>query len=137
MAEPGEIKEVSDGYARNFLLPRALATPATKVARQKFNQQVNRVTQAREAKKSALLKTINELRGRHFVYRAVASKQGRLFAGVTPEIVSAILATYGLDVPASTVVLAGHIKTVGSHTVSVRSPQLEGAEFLLSIEAKV
>jgi len=81
--EKGEIKEVADGYARNFLLPKGLALPAThtaiKAAKIKFEEKTQR--QARQHEE--LSRIAQELQGKELHFKAKAGAKGRLHGAIT------------------------------------------------------
>ena len=133
VARAGEVKNVSDGHARNFLLPRGLAVPATPAALAARSGRVAHVEKATMRARTAHERTIERLRNVRLEYQTKASAQGRLFAGVTAEIISGILRQSDYDVPASAVVLEESIKKVGDHRVGVQFDAHQRAEFILSI----
>ncbi len=120
----GEIKEVSDGYARNHLLPRGLAVPAshgalahtTMVETQKKEKRNRNVERAQ-----ALLKI---LESSHLLIHARASDTGTLFGGIGPKELSAyILKKKKLMIDPVSIKLKEHIKKVGEYIVPL---EIEG-----------
>ena len=121
LGEPGDVVEVKDGYARNFLIPRKLATPWTKG----YAKQVDAIRKARKAREIATLddaKTIAEKLGQGtVVVTANAGPQGRLFGAIsTAEIAEGILAAGGPQVDKRKIEIGQPIKATGDYTVSVR-----------------
>jgi large subunit ribosomal protein L9 len=121
LGEPGDVVEVKDGYARNFLVPRNLATPWTKGA----EKDVTAIRKARKAREIATLddaKAIRDsLQSKTVVVTAKAGESGRLFGAVTTaEIAGALAAVAGEDLDRRAIALGNPIKTLGSHSVSVR-----------------
>ncbi len=120
---PGDTVEVKDGYGRNYLLPRGLAIVATRgaekqVATIRRAQDIRRVRDLDHAKE---LKAALESLGTVPLKAKAAAGSGKLFGSVTPaDVVGAIRSAGGPAVDRRTVELAGHIKSVGKHTVSVR-----------------
>lgn len=117
-----EVKDVSDGYATNFLLRNKLAEPATE---EKVKQLEARRAAAEEAvKKEAevLDKKVLSLKGKGISLSLKASEKGGLFKTVTAkDIAKAILAEHALEIPEQSVVVATPIKTVGEHMVMLES----------------
>ncbi len=135
-ARIGEVKNVSDGHARNFLLPQGLAIPATPLV---LAARAGRVVKAEKEKvqaKTANERTLERLQGVRLSYRAKANEQGRLFAGVTREIISGILRQSGYEVIPTAVVVEEHVKTIGDHQITVQFDSRHRVEFILSIESE-
>ena len=116
----GDIVEVADGYGRNFLVPRGAAIAWTKGAEKQIVQ-IKRARGAREIRdldhareiKAALEKLSVSLPAR-------AGKDGRLFGSVTTsDIATAVKGAGGPLLDRKRIQLPGHIKTTGSHVVTV------------------
>ena len=117
----GQLVTVSDGYARNYLFPRKLASEATagalkayeleeKAKKDKLAHQKEKAKQAAERLKACTVRI-----------HAKAGSQGRLFGAVTgQEIVAALKAQFGLEIDRHKLVLSEHIKTYGIHPVKVK-----------------
>jgi large subunit ribosomal protein L9 len=119
----GAIVEVSDGYARNYLLPRQLAHEAT----------AGNLTQAAQVKAAQtkrdekLLAEANELATRlasnPTVVRAKAGEKGRIFGAVTnAQIADALKATLGIEIDRHKIEVTEPIKTAGDHPAVVKLP---------------
>ncbi len=121
LGTPGDVVEVKDGYGRNFLLPRGLATPWTRGG----EKQVSAIRKARSVRE---IKTVEEaqrvksqLEARVVTLTARAGATGRLFGAITPaDIAAAVSSAGGPSVDKRRVELGGPIKAVGEHTVKVR-----------------
>lgn len=145
----GEVIDVADGYARNFLIPKRLAVQATE-------GELKRATKLREqaaAKRAALENRMNELArlidGVELIFGRRAAVTGKLFGSVTTqEIADALMEKTGVDINRRRISQQG-LREVGTHTVPVRlgseiSPELqviivredELAEFLAKREAE-
>ena len=117
----GQMITVSDGYARNFLLPRKLAVEATVDAvNSKKNADEAAAFHAAEDKKAALaLKA--KLEEMPVKIRAKAGSAGRLFGSVTTKEVSeALKAQYGVDLPKTRLELGEPIKSFGTYQVKAK-----------------
>ena len=117
----GEIVEVKDGYARNYLVPRGFALRWTKGGQ----KDVDAIRRARKVRAIQSLEHANEVKGQLEglkVKLAVRSgDSGRLFGSVTQaDVVEAFKAAGGPAVDKRTVAITSPIKTVGSHRVTVR-----------------
>ncbi|MCW8131704.1 MAG: 50S ribosomal protein L9 [Planctomycetota bacterium] len=127
----GEIVEVKDGYARNYLLPRRLALHCTPDAEKQIEAERKRRV-VREAHRVEELKKVAEtLNGRSVTITAKADEE-KLYGSVgAPEIVAAIFAEHKLKVPESAVVLEAPFKTLGTPDVTLRLAQ--GAEAIVKV----
>jgi large subunit ribosomal protein L9 len=117
----GDVVEVKDGYARNYLLPRRLATPWTKGA----EKDVTAIRKARKAREIASLDDAmaarDALEARPVVVAAKAGASGRLFGAVTAaEIAAAVVAAGAPTIDRRRIEVAQAIKAVGDYTVQVR-----------------
>ena len=117
----GDVVEVKDGYARNYLLPRSLAMPWTKGA----EKDVTAIRKARKAREIASLdeakSTRDALEAKPVVVTAKAGHSGRLFGAVTTtEIAAAVAAAGAPAVDKRRIEVAQAIKAVGEYTVQVR-----------------
>jgi large subunit ribosomal protein L9 len=121
LGAPGDVVEVKDGFARNYLVPRGLATAWSKGA----EKQVASIRQARKAREIATLdeaKAVRDaLQSKAVVVRAKAGEGGRLFGAVTTtEIAEAVSAAGAPSVDKRKVEVGQPIRSVGDHTVQVR-----------------
>ncbi|WP_055565787.1 MULTISPECIES: 50S ribosomal protein L9 [Streptomyces] len=117
----GEVVDVKDGYARNYLIPRNFAIRWTKGG----EKDVEQIRRARKIHEIATIEQANEIKAQLEgvkVRLAVRSGDaGRLFGSVTPaDVASAIEAAGGPKVDKRRVELGAPIKTLGAHTTSVR-----------------
>jgi len=117
----GEVVEVKDGYARNFLVPRGFAIRWTKGGQ----KDVDAIRRARKVHAIQTLEAANEvkakLEGLQVKLAVRSGDAGRLFGSVTQaDVVEAIKAADGPLVDKRAVAIASPIKTVGTHKVSVK-----------------
>ena len=117
----GQMIEVSDGYARNFMLPRKVAIEATAdaVNTMRMNDKATAERIARE--KAEALDTSKKLRELTVVVKAKGGGAGRLFGSITnQEIAEALKASAGIALDKRKIVIADPIKTVGTYTVTCK-----------------
>ncbi len=117
----GELKEVSAGYARNYLLPRGLATEATadNLNAFKLKEKAKAAQIARE--KAQAEEYAKKLSGVQVTIRAKAGANGKLFGAVTSqEISDALRAQFDMEVEKNKIVQAEPIKAYGSYTVKAK-----------------
>jgi len=135
LGKTGEVKEVADGYGRNYLIPRGLAAPATKTALQNV-----------EARKAAAARHQTQLEGEHralaqrieatpLVIHAHSGEQGRLYGSVTSaDIAEALSKALGQSVDKHQIELEEHIRHVGPHTARVHVAPHISATLKLTVE---
>ena len=131
----GQMLEVSDGYARNFMLPKKLAIEATPDAinTMKMNDKATQERIARE--KAAALEISKKLRALTLVVKAKGGGAGRLFGAVTTtEIADALKKNAGITIDKRKLVLDENIKNVGTYTVKAKLGYEIVGQFNVKIE---
>lgn len=125
----GEVKNVSAGYARNFLLPRKLgqiATPAAVASVEKLKKQME---QDKDVQKDILEKNIKGLNDLKVQLKAKANEKGHLFSIVHPDEISKILKEqHHLEIPSKFIEIEKPIKELGEHTIKTKHQ-----EFILDV----
>ncbi len=120
VGRPGDVKDVADGYATNFLLPRGLAVQATSAAVRAVELQ-NETRQAKadqdRAELRELAKTID---GVALTFRLKAGAQGKVFGSVTNRDIAEALAARGILVDRAKIQLVEPLRALGTHRVEVR-----------------
>ncbi len=122
LGAPGDLVEVRDGYGRNFLLPQGKALVATKGAEKQIAT-IKRAQLAREIRGSEHANEVKvALEGLTVKIKARATADGsKLFGSITSsDVAEAIKAAGGPTLDKRAVDVGGHIKTAGSHAVSVK-----------------
>ena len=117
----GEMKDVSDGYARNFLIPKGLAKEASKDNLNTLKLQ-DRAKQARIAEEKAAARAASEkLASAQVVIKAKAGKEGKLFGAVTSqEISDALKEQCGIEIEKNKIVQGDPIKSYGKYTLKAK-----------------
>ena len=117
----GQMLEVSDGYARNYMLPRKMAIEATAdaVNTMRMNDKATQERIARE--KAEAMETAKKLREMTVTVTAKGGGSGRLFGSITnQEIADALKAKTGVALDKRKIVIADAIKNVGTYTVTCK-----------------
>lgn len=117
----GDVVNVSDGYARNFLLPRGLAVEANAQVLNdiKLKNEAKEFHIAQEKKTAEQAKAL--LDGKNLKLTAKGGTEGRLFGSVTAkEVAEALTRQFGVDVDKRKVTLESDIKAFGTYTAEVR-----------------
>jgi len=131
----GEIKEVADGYARNFLLPKGLALPATpsaaKTARALYDEKAERQARQREE----LSRIAQELEGKELLFKAKAGAKGRLHGAITSaDIAAEVSRLAGFEIDKKRVELEEPIHHLGSYEVGINLGAGSVAKVKVAIE---
>ncbi len=117
----GQLIEASDGYARNFLLPRKLAVPATAENINTMQQQEKAKRAQEAAERAAALEVAEKLKGCSVKISAKVGQGGRLFGSVTSkEISDALKAQFGMDIAKTKIVLPDPIKAFGGYQIKCK-----------------
>ena len=134
----GQMIETAEGYARNFLLPRGLAVPATPDAVNTMNLQAKAKAKADAEAKAAALAVAEKLKGCMVKIAAKGGAGGKLFGAVTgKEISAALKEQHEIDVDSKKLVLEEAIKTFGSFQVKARlGYEISGTVNVLVVEEK-
>lgn len=118
IGKQNEIKDVSDGYARNFLFPHKLAVVADKQNIERIEKEQANKKADQEKKKAEVLRIINS-GDSHIVIKAKANEKGHLFASIDEkQVLAAIPGAKGF-IDEKMIEMEGHIKEVGEHEVKV------------------
>ena len=131
----GQMIEVSDGYARNFMLPKKLAMEATPDAINTMRMN-DKATQERIAREKAeAMELSKKLREMTLVVTAKGGGAGRLFGSVTnQEIADALKAKSGIALDKRKIIIADPIKSIGTYTVTCKLGYEINAPLTVKIE---
>ncbi len=120
LGEPGQVIQVKDGFARNYLIPKGIAQPAT-------GQNLKHLTNLKglqDKRKTKLLRDAEDLSGRIAQISLTIAKpvgeNDRLFGTVTPMEVAEALAAQGIEVDKRKILIQDPIKSLGEYTIDVK-----------------
>ncbi len=131
-----DVKDVADGYALNFLLPKGMAETATPKAMKKLDGLKATLAVERKVQEDLLAKNLKSLDGVRLEMEEKANDKGHLFAGLhTDQIVPALKKQTGVDVLPEFILLDKPIKELGEHSIEVKVGE-KSAKFTLVITAK-
>ena len=116
----GQMIEVSDGYARNFMLPKKLAIEATADAINTKNMNDKATAERIAREKAEALATANKLREMTLTVVAKGGGNGRLFGAVTNQEIANALEKQGIKLDKRKIVINDTIKNVGTYTVTCK-----------------
>lgn len=128
LGKVGDVKEVSDGYARNFLFQRKLAEMATDSGIKNVEILKSKMAAAEQADLEKVQQLAESLQGREIVILA-KEKDGKLFGSINAKTISKELKKENIDINEKMIILAEPIKEVGEYDVNI--------EFNHGIEALV
>ncbi|MBU4332107.1 50S ribosomal protein L9 [Patescibacteria group bacterium] len=121
LGKKGEVKEVANGFARNFLLPKKMAVAASPGNLKMAREMKQGEEEKRKKGKINLRELKKKLAGKEVRIRAKASKEGHLFAGIGADKINEVLAdAMGVKIKPSMIKLNKKIKTLGEHRVEVK-----------------
>lgn len=130
----GEVVNVSDGYARNFLLPKNLAREANAQALNELNNEIQAKEHKLAVQKGEALENAKIIDGKTIKISASAGKNGKLFGSVTSkEICKEIKNSFGVDVDKRKISLTTEIKTYGTYECEVKLFNGVSAKVLVSV----
>jgi len=113
----GDVVEVSDGYARNYLLPQRLAVAPTEGNVKAIQTEKARQTDLRQLALEELVKECARVNGQTVTLTARANVQGHLFGSITEDMISAALREQGFAVQSRQVLMPEHFRVLGTYDV--------------------
>ena len=116
----GDVVEVKDGYARNYLLPQRVAVVPTEANVKSLSEAKVRRAQERKLALDKLAQVAEAVEGAEAVVAAKANEQGHLFGSVADHDIAENLREQGFEVSDKMVQLDEHIKEVGTHEVKLK-----------------
>ncbi len=136
LGKTGEVVKVRPGYARNYLIPNAIAAAAT-VKNVNRLEHEKKAAASRNAKaKAAAAEMATKIGGAHVTLTRKAGEGGKLFGAVTAKEIEAALAEKGVEVDRRKIHLAEPIKTTGDHDIPVKLGYDVVATIKVTVSAK-
>lgn len=129
----GEVKEVSDGYARNFLFPKKLAQMATSYAIQEVEAKNKKIEEELKNKEKEFRELAEKISGQKIVFKS-KGKNGKLFGSISAKEIAQKMIQEGFNVNEENIILKGHIKEIGEHEVKIKLGQNIEAKIKLQVE---
>ncbi len=128
LGEEGDVREVANGYARNYLLPKGLAVPYNNANIAIFKHKAAAIEKRKAEKREAALSQKERLENLNLIIKMSAGDSGKLFGAVTSQTVVDALAKEGIHVEKKRVEVPSHtIKMLGSYQVTVKLYEKEVA----------
>ncbi|MBI4041522.1 MAG: 50S ribosomal protein L9 [Deltaproteobacteria bacterium] len=135
LGRPGDVVNVSDGYARNYLFPRKKALPATQANLKNLDQLKNSLLKKRTHQETLAKELAEKLSGLELVIPKKVGEKEKLFGSVTPKDVQAIIKEKGYDIDKHCIQLHEPIKSLGEFPVNIRLSQDVTATVKLKVVA--
>lgn len=137
LGEEGDVKNVANGYARNFLLPRNLAVPYNEATVALFEGRKAEIEARKEQKRKDSASLKEKLEALALELNMPAASNGKLYAAVTSHVVAEALAKQGFDIERKRIEIAGSsIKTIGKFKCTVKLYEAQTAELNVVIKAQ-
>ena len=130
-----DIKEVNDGYAMNFLLPRKLAVTATPQTLAELEQRRRTIEIEKKVQEDLLQKNLEEIKDKILHIKSKADEKGHLFSGIhAKEIVAAMHIEHHAEISEESIVLDKPIKQAGEFEIPLKV-DTQKSSFKLIVEA--
>lgn len=134
LGEVGDVKEVAPGYARNFLLPRALVLPYNRTTASLFEKRKAEIEAHKEAKRQSSSTLKEQLEATELHIHVPAGANGKLYGAVTNASVADELLKRGIEIDRKKIEVPGRsIKSTGNYKVTIRLYEKEEATVRLSV----
>ena len=131
-----QIIEVSDGFGRNYLLPRKLAVEATNEAVNSIENSKSAAKHREDVKKNEAEQAARELKGKTVTVKVRAGENGRLYGSITTqEIADALKAQHGVELDKRKIEVEGKVTSVGQTSITIKLYPGVAAKMNLVIEA--
>ena len=136
LGEEGDIREVADGYARNYLLPRKLAVAHSRQTLAQFSSRKSAIEGRKEEKHKEAMGLKERLEAEELKFSMPAGESGKLFGSVTSTLIGAELEKRGYSIEKKRIeVPEHHIRQTGTCTVKVKLYGNEEAALKVVVEA--
>lgn len=132
----GELKNVSEGYARNFLFPRKLAVEATTGAVSQLQEQKAAVARKEAQELDAAKQLAEQLKNEIVTLSVQVGEGSRLFGSITTKHIADALKAHGFEVDKKKVQLTEPIKSLGHHKVQIKIHPEVTASIMVKVEAE-
>jgi large subunit ribosomal protein L9 len=137
IGKKGELLDVSDGYARNFLIPRGLAEEATEGRKKEWETRKKDLAQKADKAEKAAQETRRAIQGKQVSLKASAGESGKLFGSVTTAMIAqAVAEQLHVKVDKKDIRVSETIRQVGRYGLSVKLYANVEAELSVLVEAE-
>jgi len=120
VGKKGDIKIVASGYARNFLIPKGFAVPATKINLEKLQHEKKRIAALAQKEKEAAIEFSQALKNVAITITRKAGEENKLFGSVTKEDIAEALSKKGFSIDKKMIDIPQPIKLLGVYTIPIK-----------------
>ncbi len=131
----GELKEVSDGYANNFLLRQGLARKVDNTALSEHRIQKEATDYHKEQERFAAMEVKKQIDGKNIVLKIKCGENGKTFGSITAKEIAEALSTYGIKLDKKKIEVKEPIKQIGSYQIVAKVYPNISATFTLQVTA--
>ena len=136
LGKKGEIKEVAEGYGRNYLMPRKLAVPANKENMTMLEHELQRQEAKEEKLKNEANTLAQKINDQVMVMEVKTGGAGKLFGSVTNADIAGLLEKMGVNIDKRKIETSETIKAVGDYPVILKLHPGVQAKFILQVKAE-
>lgn len=137
LGKKNDVKDVSDGYARNFLFPRNLAKFATEQTLKTLTIQKEKEEKENSQEFQKFKALVERLKTVPLTFKVKIGERGRAFGSVTPLKIKEALKKQGIEIEKDWILLEESIKTAGESMVKIKLPQGLVGEVRIIVEKEI
>jgi large subunit ribosomal protein L9 len=136
LGEEGDVREVAAGYARNYLLPRKLASACTRQNLQVFESRRAHIEKRKEVKRTEASGLAERLQAEELKFAMPAGENGKLFGSVNAAMIGEELGKRGYEIERKRIEIPdNHIRQVGAYTIKIKLYGQQEAPIKVVVEA--
>jgi len=120
LGDSGDIKDVADGYARNYLLPKKLVIVANEKSKKSIEHQQRLIKIKKQKRKKQNETLLEKLSGLDLLLTAKVGEEGKLFGSITAMDISKKIKELGYEIDKRRIVIAEPIKSIGEYKVDIK-----------------
>lgn len=120
LGKAGDIVKVKDGYARNFLIPKGQAIPATDGNIKALQEQIRKKLKEKNMKEENLKSLLEKIKGVELTIKKLAAEDNKLFGSVSEIDIVDGLKSLGIEIEKNNVILDKHIKEPGEFLIKIK-----------------
>ena len=120
LGDAGDIKEVADGYARNYLIPKKLVIVSSEASRRVIEHQKKIIKLKKEKRKKASEQVASQITGKELHITVRVGEEDKLFGSVTPIDIAKKLHEEGFEVDKRKILLESPIKELGEYDIAIK-----------------
>ena len=133
LGDAGDIKDVADGYARNFLLPKKLVLLANESSKKAIEHQKKLIKLKKEKRKKESEKIFDSLNGMEISIGAQVGEEGKLFGSITSMDIAKKIKENGIEIDKRKILLEGSIRQEGEFDIAIKLEEGLNATIKVSV----